>query len=126
MAAGKLKKEQQNQSAERESADTGKVNDEDEEHLYGNIDDYKHLIQDEEYDDEDVPHDLQLSEDEYNSERDSSLLAEFSDYGEISEDDEEDFMNAIREASNFKVKRRKMTKVNLTAAKEKKECLIQR
>ena len=44
MAARKLKKEQ---SAERESPDTGKVNEEDEERLYGNIDDYKHLIQDE-------------------------------------------------------------------------------
>lgn len=124
MAAGKLKKEQQNQSAERESADTGKVNDEDEEHLYGNIDDYKHLIQDEEYDDEDVPHDLQLSEDEYNSERDSSLLAEFSDYGEISEDDEEDFMNAIREASNFKVKKKKKNDKGKSYGRQRKERVL--
>lgn len=46
---------------------------------------------------------------EYVSEADS-LLAEFSDYGEISEDDEQDFMDAIREANNFKVRRRRKTK----------------
>ncbi|QLQ78759.1 hypothetical protein HG537_0B01080 [Torulaspora globosa] len=46
---------------------------------------------------------------EYVSEADS-LLAEFSDYGEMSEDDEQDFMDAIREANNFKVKRRRKDK----------------
>ncbi|SCU95396.1 LAMI_0F02300g1_1 [Lachancea mirantina] len=44
----------------------------------------------------------------YQDELDDDLLAEFSDYGEFSDDDydEQDFMDAIREASNFKIKRK--------------------
>ncbi|SCV03134.1 LANO_0G02344g1_1 [Lachancea nothofagi CBS 11611] len=43
---------------------------------------------------------------------DDNLLAEFSDYGEFSDDeyDEQDFMDAIREANNFKVKRKNKAK----------------
>ncbi|CAI4062223.1 transcription factor TFIIIC subunit TFC4 SKDI_07G3010 [Saccharomyces kudriavzevii IFO 1802] len=124
MVGKKLKNRQQKQSAEREGLGAGKENEEDEESLYGNINDYKHLIQDEEYDDENGSHDPRFSEDEYNSERDSSLLAEFSDYGEISEDDEEDFMNAIREASNFKVKKKKKNDKGKSYGRQRKERVL--
>ena len=124
MGARKSKNGQPIQFVESEGLDTSKVNEDDEEHLYDNIDDYKNLIQDEDYDEGDVPHDLKLSEDEYNSERDSSLLAEFSDYGEISEDDEEDFMNAIREASNFKVKKKKKNDKGKSYGRQRKERVL--
>ncbi|CAI4062748.1 hypothetical protein N7582_002209 [Saccharomyces uvarum] len=124
MAARKSKRGQQKELAKPEEFDVPKENEEDEEHLYGNIDDYKHLIQDEEYGDEDVPRDLQFSEDEDDSERDDSLLAEFSDYGEISEDDEEDFMNAIREASNFKVKKKKKNDKSKSYGRQRKERVL--
>ncbi|GAV48511.1 hypothetical protein ZYGR_0K00160 [Zygosaccharomyces rouxii] len=76
----------------------------DDEHYYDNIDDLKVLINgngDQGLFSEDD------SEGYHSGGRDESLLAEFSDYGEVSEDDEQDFMDAIREANNFKVKRKR-------------------
>ncbi|GCF00945.1 transcription factor TFIIIC subunit tfc4 [Zygosaccharomyces mellis] len=77
-----------------------------EEHYYDNIDDLKVLINGDEENNQGL-----LSEDNsegyHSGDRDESLLAEFSDYGEVSEDDEQDFMDAIREANNFKVKRKR-------------------
>lgn len=96
---------------------TNQVQDEqDDDHLYGNIEDLKLLVEDDgnngrdngavEGDDEDIDDVFESElENEFGEEYDS-LLAEFSDYGEVSEDDEEDFMDAIREANNFKVKKK--------------------
>lgn len=75
-----------------------------------NVDELKMLIgNDEDEQDENGLEDAISGGEDYASEEDS-LLAEFSDYGEISEDDEQDFMDAIREANNFKVRRRKKDK----------------
>lgn len=73
-------------------------------------DDYNDDYNDEDYNDEDY------NGKDYsgtgngndNSAHDDDLLAEFSDYGDFSDDDydEQDFMDAIREANNFKVKRK--------------------
>ncbi|CCK69169.1 transcription factor TFIIIC subunit TFC4 KNAG_0C00550 [Huiozyma naganishii CBS 8797] len=81
------------------SGDERSERDEDE----GSIDDEGH----DSMADKITPSDLD-SDEEY---RDDALLAEFSDYGEVSDDndndDEQDFMDAIREANNFKVKKRR-------------------
>ncbi|CCF57694.1 hypothetical protein KAFR_0D00470 [Kazachstania africana CBS 2517] len=101
---------------EDHSVEMNGSNDEDEEHLYHNIDDLKRLIgSDDGGETDDIASDYSnesdysrvSAEDGYNSSDEDSLLAVFSDYGEVSEDDEENFMDAIREANNFKVKRRK-------------------
>ncbi|CCE62112.1 hypothetical protein TPHA_0B04430 [Tetrapisispora phaffii CBS 4417] len=62
----------------------------------------------------------------YESDDGNSLLREFSDYGEVEEDDdEEDFMNAIREANNFKVRRKKnKTKGKKTPSRPRREKII--
>ncbi|SCW03076.1 LAFE_0G02410g1_1 [Lachancea fermentati] len=54
--------------------------------------------------------------DEFAYRDDDDLLAEFSDYGDFSDDeyDEQDFMDAIREANNFKVKRKGRNKKKAT------------
>ncbi|SCU96730.1 LADA_0H02432g1_1 [Lachancea dasiensis] len=56
---------------------------------------------------------------------DENLLAEFSDYGDFSDDeyDEQDFMDAIREANNFKVKRKtkRKNKNGSRAGKQRRE-----
>ncbi|AQZ14097.1 TFC4 (YGR047C) [Zygosaccharomyces parabailii] len=77
-----------------------------EEQFYDHIDDLKILISDDEADDIGLYPD-KGSEGYHTGSEDDSLLAEFSDYGEVSEDDEQDFMDAIREANNFKVKRKR-------------------
>ncbi|AQZ18975.1 TFC4 (YGR047C) [Zygosaccharomyces parabailii] len=77
-----------------------------EEQFYDHIDDLKILISDDEADNIGLYPD-KGSEGYRTGSEDDSLLAEFSDYGEVSEDDEQDFMDAIREANNFKVKRKR-------------------
>ncbi|QLL31246.1 hypothetical protein HG536_0B01070 [Torulaspora globosa] len=87
------------------------VEDVEDENIY-NVDELKMLIGSDESEREVSGNDSEeaISENEdYASEADS-LLAEFSDYGEMSEDDEQDFMDAIREANNFKVRRRRKDK----------------
>lgn len=93
--------------------------------LYGNMEDLKKLITGEDNhesggDDANEQLDIEFSSDNESdiSERDDALLAEFSDYGEVSEDDEENFMDAIREANNFKVRRK--TKDKKSHKKDKK------
>lgn len=81
-------------------------NEEDEEHLYEHIDDLRMLISGED-ENNDGDNGDDASEGQNYSSVEDSLLAEFSDYGEVSEDDEQDFMDAIREANNFKVKRKR-------------------
>lgn len=86
-----------------------------EEDIYGNVDDYKMMIGG------DSPPQAGEADRSYEEENDASeadsLLAEFSDYGEISEDDEQDFMDAIREANNFKVKRKRKDRKSKSSAK---------
>lgn len=79
---------------------------EDEEDFLDHLDDFRKLINDGDNEDYSEEHD-DFSGQENNASGTDSLLAEFSDYGEVSEDDEEDFMDAIREAHNFKVKRKR-------------------
>ncbi|SCU99223.1 LAME_0G02322g1_1 [Lachancea meyersii CBS 8951] len=109
---------------------------EDEEDYYGNLDQLRNLIdapngeeQVVEYSDQESRNDHEMIDDELANEEDlqtpedsegdeqqryeeENLLAEFSDYGEYSDDeyDEQDFMDAIREANNFKVKRKNKSK----------------
>lgn len=79
----------------------------DEEHFYDNIDDLKVLINDDNDENSQGAFSDDYSNGYHSGNGDDSLLAEFSDYGEVSEDDEQDFMDAIREANNFKVKRKR-------------------
>lgn len=131
---------------EENANENGEEKNIDEEEFYGNLDELRDLIDDENdgRTDGNVTgfSDSTASEDEVFDERlleqdgthldaeqleekgsidenhyeDADLLAEFSDYGEFSDDeyDEQDFMDAIREANNFKVKRK-------NKAKKKKE-----
>lgn len=114
----------------------------DEEQLYGNLDELRDLINDQDdvrhSDEEEGSSVIGLDEDDMIDEElskleelqpdnqnerginlaesghrdDGDLLVEFSDYGEFSDDeyDEQDFMDAIREANNFKVKRKNRNK----------------
>ncbi|CAB4253322.1 similar to Saccharomyces cerevisiae YGR047C TFC4 One of six subunits of the RNA polymerase III transcription initiation factor complex (TFIIIC) [Maudiozyma barnettii] len=85
--------------------------------LYGDIDHLREMVGDsgnESISDLDIASDSDGDHNYIDNDYDSassgkdSLLAEFSDYEEGSdEDDEQNFMDAIREANNFKVKRRK-------------------
>lgn len=77
-----------------------------EEQFYDHIDDLKILISDDEDNNLGLYSDGE-SEQYHSGSAEDSLLAEFSDYGEVSEDDEQDFMDAIREANNFKVKKKR-------------------
>ncbi|CCH58343.1 hypothetical protein TBLA_0A05500 [Henningerozyma blattae CBS 6284] len=81
-------------------------NEDEDDELYGNIDDLKLMISDDE--NPDLENDI-YGKNYYDS-PDDALLAEFSDYDSVSEDDEQDFMDAIREANNFKVKRKRKNK----------------
>ncbi|QLG70167.1 hypothetical protein HG535_0A01060 [Zygotorulaspora mrakii] len=96
---------------EKEDSGGGSVRpyEEDAEQFFDNLDDYRKMISDDE--DMDVQENeagmLDVSDHENYASGADSLLAEFSDYGEMSEDDEEDFMDAIREVHNFKVKRKR-------------------
>lgn len=83
---------------------------EEDENMY-NVDELKMLIgnDDNEAEVSSGSEEVSSGNEGYASEADS-LLAEFSDYGEMSEDDEQDFMDAIREANNFKVRRRRKDK----------------
>lgn len=84
-------------------------NGEDIEHLYDNLEDLKGLIRD------DGEESRESEADNYSVESDNdALLGVFSSADEVSEDDEEDFMDAIREANNFKVKRKKKDKSSKT------------
>lgn len=98
--------------------------------LYGNLDDLRKMIS--QSDDEfatglGVLSDFQASDDDNisnesgeesdNSQGHDSLLDEFSDYEMSEEDDEQNFMDAIREANNFKVKRRKKKNGKMTRHK---------
>lgn len=79
---------------------------EDEEHLYGDIDDLKDLIG------SDVEYNNASDNTSFDADSDNgALLAVFSDIEANSvdegDDSEQDFMDAIREANNFKVKRRR-------------------
>lgn len=89
---------------------------EDEEQFYEELDQYRELIGSgtDEGDVENVNSltgEHERAEEEYNDEN-FDLLAEFSDYGEFSDDeyDEHVFMDAIREANNFKVRRKNRKK----------------
>ena len=64
---------------------TNEETDSAEEHLYENLDDLKRLISDAE---EDSSYESESNEYHSDSNLTDPLLAEFSDYGEISEDDE--------------------------------------
>ncbi|EDO19093.1 hypothetical protein Kpol_2000p60 [Vanderwaltozyma polyspora DSM 70294] len=81
----------------------------DDEHLYGNVEDLKLMIGD---DEDNMNEDDNLLFSDSSDEGDvDALLQEFSDLGEVSDDDdEEDFMDAIREANNFKTKKKKKSK----------------
>lgn len=83
---------------------------ENEDLLYENIDDLKQLIDNSQSESESTNYNYRNASDDYNPDQsdddDDSVLAAFSDFGEASEDDEENFMDAIREANNFKVKRK--------------------
>ncbi|SCU95807.1 LAFA_0G02410g1_1 [Lachancea sp. 'fantastica'] len=118
--------------SERGSEKTQGNSAEDEETYYGNLDQLRDLIdapnnaakeQPVEFSDQEMiddelvdiektysPHSSEGEEAQGNMEE--NLLAEFSDYGEFSDDeyDEQDFMDAIREANNFKVKRKNKAK----------------
>ncbi|CCD23565.1 transcription factor TFIIIC subunit TFC4 NDAI_0B05320 [Naumovozyma dairenensis CBS 421] len=92
------------QNAENESNIDIRLTDDhehEEESLYGDVDDLRLLINDSDNDMNDNGDGLLTDEESMGNE---SLLAEFSDNEEISEDDEQNFMDAIREANNFKVK----------------------
>lgn len=77
----------------------------DEEQFYEELDQYREIIERDKDGDTNDEDDNQRnsSEDEFNEDN-FDLLAEFSDYGEFSDDDydEQAFMDAIREANNFK------------------------
>lgn len=77
----------------------------DEEQFYEELEQYREIIEREKQDgiDEEEEDGRKESDDEYNDEN-FDLLAEFSDYGEFSDDgyDEQEFMDAIRDANNFK------------------------
>lgn len=78
----------------------------DDEQLYGNMDDLRKMIV--ARGGESSFESNNVSDFDGDSADNDSLLAEFSDYDEVSEeDDEQNFMDAIREANNFKVKRKK-------------------
>ncbi|AMD19550.1 HCL601Cp [Eremothecium sinecaudum] len=100
----------------------------DDERFYGNLDQLRELIRDDDDNDrvEDEAGQFRFNEEEggnndYMGESDSGgydihaededdleLMDVFSDYGELSDDEcnEQEFMDAIREANNFKVKRK--------------------
>lgn len=92
--------------------------DQEEEELYTNLDDLRDLIDDhsdgehapQRDDDEDIGDESQLDEeDDIDMDYDAAneaLLAEFSDFEGSSDEDEGDFMDAIREANNFKIKKK--------------------
>lgn len=83
-----------------------------EEEFYEELDQYRELIdrdEDKEEEREAIEEgEKRDSDDEFNEEN-FDLLAEFSDYGEFSDDDydEHEFMDAIREANNFKKRKGK-------------------
>ena len=93
--------------------------DSDDEQLYENLDDLRKmisksdnesgseagLISDFQGDDDNL--ESESGDESDNSGGRDSLLDEFTDYEMSEEDDEQNFMDAIREANNFKVKRRK-------------------
>ncbi|CAL9731604.1 transcription factor tau 131 kDa subunit [Monosporozyma unispora] len=92
--------------------------DDEEEALYTNLDDLRDLIDDhseeervhQQRNDEEPGNDSQNDEeDDIDMDSDAAneaLLAEFSDFEGSSDEDEGDFMDAIREANNFKVKKK--------------------
>ncbi|CDO92765.1 unnamed protein product [Kluyveromyces dobzhanskii CBS 2104] len=97
----------------------------DEEQFYEELDQYRELIErdkDEELNEEEE-NGKNDSEDEYND-NSFDLLAEFSDYGEYSDDDydEHTFMDAIRTANNFKTRKGKPSSTkNGIVSKQRRE-----
>ena len=83
-----------------ETANHGNGDDGDE-YLYGGLDDLKKMISEES---------SGVDDDYLDEGADYELLAEFSDVDDASEDDEANFMDAVREANNFKSARRKRKK----------------
>ena len=80
-----------------ETANHGNGDDGDE-YLYGGLDDLKKMISEES---------SGVDDDYLDEGADYELLAEFSDVDDASEDDEANFMDAVREANNFKSARRR-------------------
>lgn len=93
-----------------------------EEYAYQNMEDYRAMIGNDD-DQEAAEKEFGFDEGNYVSEADS-LLAEFSDYGGISEDDEQDFMDAIREANNFKVKRKRKDRKAKSSVKASRQRVL--